>query len=133
MNNSKIRESLLDLLEEEVLSLTAEDLMDELGTESLIHTEVYVNGKEMIQATLDAQRPHPLEAARKAYEEHVAQRANIQMTLDEARQYLFELMSGDKLPKGLTVAFREGKEIPDEELIDIAIELRRLVDEGDDV
>jgi len=49
-------------------------------------------------------------------------------SVEEAQAFLFDAVSSGKLQKsGFTAAFREGENIPDQDLIDLANQVRELM------
>lgn len=84
------------------------------------------------QATINLKKQKLLDAKEKLknYKKETATRPNLIESLlskgIDLKQYLIELYAQGKIPTGLTVAFRDGKDISDEEAASIIANLSEL-------
>lgn len=132
---SKITEfekSLLELVEEELLGQSEADLKEFYSSENIEDIADFKTTKSLINAALNKHRKNRLLAARAEIESIRDINTPVSSTVQNAKDFIIKLMLSGRLPEGLTLAFREGEDIPDEEVESIIQDLRELGIEIDD-
>jgi hypothetical protein len=134
MNNKKtFQDKLLNLMEEEILSKTDTDLLELYNADNLDSIEDFKSTQSLIDKVLTQHKKSKLITARKELQ---VEQANTQNTTSiktrNAKDFIIDLMLSNRLPEGLTLAFREGEDIPDEEIESIIEDLRDLGIDFDD-
>lgn len=125
---------LLDLLEEEVLELSSEKLKLQFQCEDLESTDDFKSTRSLVDSALSARKSCKLRIARQELNSLREKEAdsNIRSTIEDAKEFVINLMASGRLPNELTLAFREGEDIPDSELESILEDLRELGFDLDD-
>jgi len=134
MNNKKtFQDNLLNLMEEEILSKTDSDLLELYNADSLDSIEDFKSTQLLIDKALTQHKKSKLITARKELQ---VEQANTKNTTSiktyNAKGFIIDLMLSNRLPEGLTLAFREGEDIPDAEIESIIEDLRDLGIDFDD-
>ena len=122
-------EALVDLLEDEILSLSESELKEIYGNDNLQATTDFQSTTVLINAELTKHKKNKLVQARKAINKNSEKEVGLKSRskrLSDAKEYIIQLMLINKLPEGLTLAFREGEDIPDEEVESIIEDLKDL-------
>jgi hypothetical protein len=137
--SNKYRAHLVDELEnellDEILSLPEADLEKALAEVGLNGDEHIVETRELITHELLACRKQRLKDARDIIDNPSVNsvRQFTLKTVTEAHDYIVGLVSNPNIQSGgLTAAFREGQNIPDEDLVELANELLQL-SENDEI
>ncbi|CAA0113990.1 Uncharacterised protein [Halioglobus japonicus] len=129
---TEFEKALLDLVEMELLDQTKSDLQYLYSSNSLEEVDDFRTTKSLIDTTLNTHRKNRLLKARQELNSVQANSAAASSTIKDAKKIIIGLMLSDRLPKALTFAFREGQDIPDEEVESIIQDLRELGIEIDD-
>ena len=133
---SKNSEScLLDFIEEGVLELTSEDLKGEYHSNDLENTDDFTTTRSLIDSALSTRKVSELKIARDALDSlrKIEGDRKVELTIEDAKGFIIQLMASGRLPNELTLAFREGEDIPDSEIESILDDLRELgFDLGDE-
>ncbi|MFK5949119.1 MAG: hypothetical protein QM500_10180 [Methylococcales bacterium] len=134
MNNKKtFQDNLLNLMEEEILSKTDADLLELYNADNLDSIEDFKSTQSLIDKALTEHKKRKLITARKELQ---VEQANTQRPTStktrNAKDFIIDLMLSNRLPEGLTLAFREGEDISDEEIEGIIEDLRDLGIDFDD-
>ncbi len=134
MNNEKtFQENLLNLTEEELLNQTEEDLLEMYGVNSIEDIDDFKSTKNLIDNALTQHKKNRLITAREKLElERQSSPESISQKTRNAKDFIIGLILNDRLPEGLTMAFREGEDIPDDEIESIIEDLRDLGIDIDD-
>ncbi|WP_027950983.1 hypothetical protein [Haliea salexigens] len=126
---------LLDLIQEEVLGLSSEELKIRYQCEDLRTTDDFKSTRSLVDSVLSARKVNRLQLARQELdalrerEDDSTRRSKI----EDAKAFIISLMASGRLPNEFTLAFREGEDIPDSEIESIIEDLRELgFDIGDE-
>ncbi|PWK49887.1 hypothetical protein [Pleionea mediterranea] len=122
-------EALLDLLEDEILSLSDSELKEIYGSDNLQATADYQSTTALIDEELTKHKKNKLVQARREINKNNERKVRLKSKskrLSDAKEFIIQLMLNNKVPEGLTLAFREGEDIPDEEIESIIEDLKDL-------
>lgn len=120
-------ENLLNLIEEEVLCQTEDDLLKLYGVNGIEDIDDFKSTKSLIDNVLTQHKKNKLIVAREKLEiEGRSSSDSISQKKRNAKDFIIDLMLNDRIPEGLTIAFREGEDIPDDEIESIIEDLRDL-------
>ena len=118
--------SMLDLIEEELVSLSDKEILESCSSNNFEEISDFKNTQSLIDKATQRNKKIKLIKARKELDESKSKSSSSSINLANAKDILIRLMSQGRLPGDLTLAFREGKDIPDEELISILEDLKDL-------
>lgn len=130
-------ENLLDAIEEQFLHASDAELKDDIVAAGEDPDRIANDVQSLIADQLKAHRQSRLLAAkegfRKAQEKSKTQRRFFERQPQKARALLEKLIAiHSDIPEGLTMAFREGKEISDDDVQSILEDLEELGFVGDE-
>ncbi len=129
-NDVERLQSLIDAVEESILSASDEEIVEDVRLEGRDPQAAAGAVRSMIGAQIKAQRQQKLKAARAGYVRTSTKiRSPLARLGDPAarRTFLDNLLSRrDDLPDGLTMAFREGKEMSDDDVSSLLDDLANL-------
>lgn len=136
-NQSEKLENLLDAIEEQFLRASDAGLKDDIVAAGEDPDRIANDVQSLIADQLKAHRQSKLLAAksgfRKALEKSKTQRRFFEGQPQKARALLEKLIAiHSDIPEGLTMAFREGKEISDDDVQSILEDLEELGFVGDE-
>ena len=132
-NNKNFQENLLELIEEEILNQTEDDLLKMYRVNRIEDIDDFKSTKCLIDNALTQHKKNKLISAREKLELEKSGNTNsISQKTRDAKDFIIELMHSNRLPEGLTMAFREGEDIPDDEIESIIEDLRDLGIDIDD-
>jgi len=122
----------LELVETELLGQSEADLIEIYSSENIEDTVDYKATKSLIDAALSKHRKNKLLTARAELDSVRDADHSDSFAVQNAKEFIIRLMLNDRLPEGLTLAFREGQDIPDDEVGGIIQDLRELGIDIDD-
>jgi len=133
--NKEFENGLLDLIEEEFLELSAKELKLQYLSEDLESTDDFKSTRSLVDSALSTRKLSKLQIARQELDSLREKEggSNIRSSIEDAKEFIINLMASGRLPNELTLAFREGEDIPDSEIESILEDLRELgFDLGDE-
>lgn len=131
--NNTFQNNLLKLAEEEILNLSESDLLGLYDAQCIEDIKDFKSTKSLIDNALTQHKKNRLITARENLElERQSSSDYISHQKRNAKEFIIELMLNNRLPEGLTMAFREGEDIPDDEIESIIEDLRDLGIDIDD-
>lgn len=133
-NRKKPDDLLLDLMANEILSDSENDMKKLYGVDDLAKTKTYQSTKSLVDSLLLQHKKSRLLVAKEKVK--FLKKGNddvIKNRLQRGKEKLIALMAMGSLPKEITMAFRDGKELPDDEIESILEDLKELgLDLNDD-
>lgn len=122
--------TLIDAVEESILNASDEEILEDICLEGRDPDQVARSVQNMIGAKIKAHRQQKLKAAREGYARVSQNRRSPLATLKDpvARRALLEriIATRDDLPAGITMAFRQGGEMSDEDVASLLEDLSQL-------
>lgn len=129
-DKNKELESILESLGKEALDSSDDEVMRLYKEAGLNADEGVERIKNTILESVNAFKRKTIKAARLSKEkEHKSTQgflSKIPKTIEEQRALLEEIFNRPNAPEALTLSFREGKDIPDEDLKDVLGDLEAL-------
>ncbi len=121
--------ALLDAVEADILKATDAEIREDILAGGEDSEEIARHMRAIVEGAVAAHRKQKLRAARAAYDTASARRTDAHIPDEpQARRSLLErlIASGVQLPQGLTLAFREGKDMSDSDVETILEDLAAL-------
>ena len=137
-NDTERLQVLTDALEESILAATDEEILEDVVLQGRDYEAAAQLVRNMIGAQIKAHRQQKLKAAREGHARVSQKRRGPLAALKDpiARRALLEhiMATRNDLPTGLTMAFREGGEMSDEDVASVLDDLAQLgiLVEGED-
>jgi hypothetical protein len=127
-NKNGFENALLTLLGDDILSESEGEMCAHYRIKQLTDLEEYKTTKSLIDVLLLKHKKSRLLAAKAQVNEknNFGTAATSKGTIQRGRDFLINLMVQGKLPNDLTVAFREGKDLPDDEVASLIEDLKDL-------
>lgn len=129
-NDEERLEYLIESIENSILSASDEEIVEDFRSNGQDPAQIASSAMALIQGQLNAERKQRLATARQGYLRAVGQQSaprSLPADPRERRGLLERIMSAElRLPSELTLAFREGKEISDRDVISLLEDLAEL-------
>jgi len=130
-NDSERLQAVIDAVEESILNASDEELAEDIRLEGREPETTAANVQRLIATQIKAQRQKKLQAAKAGYAEHRKQRRSdrlSRLTNSADRRALLQqvLSRPEGVPDGLTMAFREGRKMSDNDVVGLLEDLDEL-------
>ncbi|MES9902813.1 MAG: hypothetical protein ABW168_09030 [Sedimenticola sp.] len=122
-------QALIDSLEEEIISTSDEEISEEVLSEGRTMDDAVAGTRKLIGAQIKLYRQKKLKAAKEGCRRSIIRKVGESLIPDdpsEQRSLLHRIVMGGCAPRELTMAFREGKEMSDEDVAGVLEDLREL-------
>lgn len=138
-NDTERLQSVIDSVEESILAASDQEMIEDIRAEGRDPEEVASNVRRLIADQVKARRQKKLQVARAGYaaqfQKSRRSRLSSLTSADERRAFLQSVLSRPAgIPNGLTMAFREGRDMSDDDVMGLLEDLDRLglLPDGDD-
>jgi len=126
-NDINFKQALIELVAADIVAQNPQELKEKYGVNNLSETDACKGTRSLINDILLRKKKSRLVGARENLrKEREQEKKAPTLNLEQARDFLINLMTSGKLPKELTVAFRDGKDLPDHELLSMIEDLKKL-------
>lgn len=132
MNKKQAYEYLGDFIAEDILTMTDEDLANEFNNLVIDQAATVRSIRQMTDSASLEYRKSKLKKAKAAFRKAADEQGHqillsaLKTSGEDIRDYLARLLTAGKIPQEITMAFRDGKDISEDEALSIMEDLIEL-------